>query len=138
MRKALMSLASLDEYYASPATPDRPDPGLLRQVPMFEQLDDQVLARLGTVTEHARVGAGTELCREGGTARSLHILLDGLVTLSAEAPNGRKAVVEVIRPTRHVVLATVLAKLPYAVTAEAIATSRLLVVDANGLHALLR
>src|SRR3984957_3777762 len=98
MRKALMSVTSLDQYCPSPATPNHPDPGLLRQVPMFEQLDDQVLGRLGTVTEHACVGAGTELCREGDTARSLHILLDGLVTLSAEAPNGRKAVVEVIRP----------------------------------------
>jgi CRP/FNR family transcriptional regulator, transcriptional activator FtrB len=133
-----MSASSLDRHDPSPATPDRPDPGLLRGVPMFEQLDDQVLARLGTVTEHACVGAGTELCREGDTARSLHILLDGLITLSAEAPNGRKAVVEVIRPTRHVVLATVLAKLPYAVTAEAIAASRLLVIDAAGLHTLLR
>jgi CRP/FNR family transcriptional activator FtrB len=114
------------------------DPALLRQVPMFEQLDERGLARLATVTEHACVEAGTELCREGDTAKSLHILLSGLVTLSAEAPYGRKAVVEVIRPTRHVVLATVLARLPYAVTAEAIAESRLLVIDAKGLHALLR
>jgi CRP-like cAMP-binding protein len=133
-----MFASGRDQHNPSPATPDRPDPGLLRQVPMFEQLDDQVLSRLGTVTEHACVGAGTELCREGDTARSLHVLLDGLVTLSTEAPNGRKAVVEVIRPTRHVVLATVLAKLPYAVTAEAIAASRLLVIDATGLHTLLR
>jgi CRP/FNR family transcriptional activator FtrB len=36
------------------------------------------------------------------------------------------------------VLATVLAKLPYAVTAETIAASRLLVIDAVGLHSLLR
>ena len=111
---------------------------MLREVPMFEQLDDHVLTRLGSVTEHARVEEGTELCREGDAANSLHILLEGLVTLSAEAPNGRKALVEVIRPTRHLVLATVLAKLPYAATAEAIATSRVLVIDAGGLHALLR
>jgi CRP/FNR family transcriptional activator FtrB len=135
---AAMPAANPDvQHYPLPPR-DRPAPALLRTVPMFEQLDDQLLTRLGSVTEHACVNEGTELCREGDTARSLHILLDGLVTLSAEAPNGRKALVEVIRPTRHVVLATVLAKLPYAVTAEAIATSRLLVIDANGLHALLR
>jgi CRP/FNR family transcriptional activator FtrB len=110
----------------------------LRLVPMFEQLDDDALGQLGMVTEHSRVPAGTELCREGDTAQSLHILLDGMVTLSARAPYGRKALVEVIRPTRHVVLATVLARLPYAVTAEAIADSRLLVIDAQGLYALLR
>jgi hypothetical protein len=62
-----------------------------------------------------------------------------LITLSAVAPNARKALVEVIRPTRrHVVLAAVLAGLPCAVTAEAIGTSRLLVIDAEGLHTLLR
>jgi CRP/FNR family transcriptional activator FtrB len=121
-----------------PADPDRPSPALLREVPMFEQLGDASLTRLGSVTQHVCVDEGTELCREGDSAGSLHILLDGMVTLSAETPDGRRALVEVIRPTRHLVLATVLAKLPYAVTAEAIAASRLLMVDAPELHALLR
>jgi CRP/FNR family transcriptional regulator, transcriptional activator FtrB len=121
-----------------PAAPDRPGPALLRGVPMFEQLDDEALTRLGTITEYACVDEGTELCCEGDAARSLHILLEGMVTLSAGAANGSKALVEVIRPIRHIVLATVLAKLPYAVTVEAIAASRLLVIDAGGLHALLR
>jgi CRP-like cAMP-binding protein len=117
--------------------PDRPSPALMREVPMFALLDDDVLTRLGAVTEHATVAEGTPLCREGDPAGALHILLDGMVTLSAEAPNGRKAVVEVIRPIRHLVLATVLARLPYAVTAQAIAASRLLVIEADGLHAML-
>lgn len=129
---------SQDQNDADTAALERLHAASLRRVPLFEQLDDDALTRLGTVTEHARVSAGTELCREGDTATSLHILLDGMVTLSAEAPYGRKALVEVIRPTRHVVLATVLARLPYAVTAEAIADSRLLVIDAQALHGLLR
>ena len=82
-----MPAASPDvQHYPLPPR-DRPAPALLRTVPMFEKLDDQLLIRLGSVTEHACVNEGTELCREGDTARSLHILLDGLVTLSAEAPN---------------------------------------------------
>jgi CRP/FNR family transcriptional regulator, transcriptional activator FtrB len=128
----------LNHHDALPAAPDRPGPALLRGVPMFEQLDDEALTRLGTITEYACVDEGTELCCEGDAARSLHILLEGMVTLSAGAANGRKALVEVIRPIRHIVLATVLAKLPYAVTVEAIAASRLLMIDAGGLHALLR
>jgi CRP/FNR family transcriptional activator FtrB len=131
-----MPAVDLDQDYAVPT--DRPGPAMLRDVPMFEQLDDELLTRLGTVTEYACIEEGTELCREGDAARSLHILLEGMVTLSAEAANGSKALVEVIRPTRHVVLATVLAKLPYAVTAETIAASRVLVIDAIGLHTLLR
>jgi CRP/FNR family transcriptional activator FtrB len=132
-----MPAVALDQDNPLPSSPDRPSPALLREVPMFEQLDDQVLTRLGSVTEHACVDEGTELCREGDTAGSLHILLEGLVTLRAGAPNGRKALVEVVRPIRHVALATVLAKLPYAVTAQAVAASRLLVIDAGELHALL-
>jgi CRP/FNR family transcriptional activator FtrB len=128
----------LNHHDPLPAAPDRPGPALLRGVPMFEQLDDAALTRLGTITEYACVDEGTELCCEGDAARSLHILLEGMVTLSAGAANGSKALVEVIRPIRHIVLATVLAKLPYAVTVEAIAVSRLLVIDAGGLHALLR
>jgi len=131
-----MPAVDLDQDYAVPT--DRPGPAMLRDVPMFEQLDDELLTRLGTVTEYACIEEGTELCHEGDAARSLHILLEGMVTLSAEAANGSKALVEVIRPTRHVVLATVLAKLPYAVTAETIAASRVLVIDAIGLHTLLR
>jgi CRP-like cAMP-binding protein len=133
-----MSAIDLVRPSPQPSIPDRPSPALLREVPMFAQLDDQVLIRLGTVTEHARVAEGTKLWREGDAAGSLHVLLEGLVTLSADTPTGQRALVEVIRPIRHIVLATVLAKLPYAVTAEAIAASRLLVIDADGLHALLR
>jgi len=118
--------------------PDRPSAGVLRRVPMFQDLGDPILDRLGAISVVTAVAEDTELCREGDPADSLHILLEGMVTICAEAANRRKAVVEVIRPVRHVVLATVLARQPYAVTAEAITESRLLVIEADGLHALLR
>lgn len=105
---------------------------------MFAPLSEPSLVRLGAIAELAEVGDEATLCREGDPADRLHILLEGMVTLSAEAANGRSAVVEVVRPVRHLVLATVLAGLPYAVTATAIMPSTLLAVGASSLQALLR
>ena len=105
---------------------------------MFERLHDETLARLGAISQVVEFPEERELCREGDPSAALHILMEGLVTVCAGAPNGRRTVLEVIRPVRHIVLATVLAGLPYAVTAETISHSRLLVIDAAGLHGLLR
>ena len=130
--------ANLDQSIPRSAAPNRPPPALLQRVPMFAQLDGAILDHLRAISVVADVDDGSELCREGDRAESLQILLEGMVTLSADGPNGRTAVVEVVKPVRHLVLATVLAALPYAMTATAIAPSRMLVIDADGLHALLR
>lgn len=120
-----------------PAGARHAEPTLLRRVPMFASLGQTSLIRLGAIAERAQIGDGVMLCREGDPADKLHILLEGMVTLSAEAANGRSAVVEVVRPVRHLVLATVLAGLPYAVTAATITSSTLLVIGASNLLALL-
>lgn len=105
---------------------------------MFAPLSQPSLIRLGAITTLADIDDGVTLCREGDRADKLHVLLNGMVTLSAEAANGRSAVVEVVRPVRHLVLATVLAGLPYAVTAVTITPATLLVIGAAELQALLR
>jgi CRP/FNR family transcriptional activator FtrB len=111
---------------------------MLRRVPMFAQLDLPALMRLGAIAALADIEDGVTLCHEGDPADKLHVLLSGMVTLSAEAANGRSAVVEVVGPVRHLVLATVLAGLPYAVTAVTILPATLLVIGAAELQVLLR
>ena len=113
------------------------DPTLLRQVPMFAPLGQPSLIRLGAIAALGEMEEGVTLCREGDPADKLHVLLAGMVTLSAEAANGRSAVVEVVRPVRHLILATVLAGLPYAVTAATITPAKVLVIGAADLQALL-
>jgi CRP/FNR family transcriptional activator FtrB len=114
-------------------------PGLatLRAVPMFERLDADLLGRLNDLTELVQVAADTELCRQGEIPERLHILLDGQVALNGTAPDGTSAVVEVLHPVAHFVLAAVLTQLPYLMSARAVMPSRLLLLDAAGLRALL-
>jgi CRP/FNR family transcriptional activator FtrB len=115
----------------------RPDPDLLRSLQVFEELPDQLISRLSAISELVTAPAGTRLCHEGEVAELLHILLDGQLALIAQSLRGRDAVIEVIRPIRHVVLGTVLAGLPYAVSADLIASSTLLGIAVEGLQELL-
>ena len=122
-----------------PTTTSEPfDTGLLRRAPIFSELDEPVLSRLGAFSNLLSVSDQTILCRQGQPADRLHILLEGQVTLSNTAPNGDSVVVEVVRPGGHFILATMLAGLPYLMNAEAIAPSRMVVVEAAGLLSLLR
>lgn len=104
---------------------------------MLERLDAALLGRIAAITTLVEVAPGVELCRQGAIPDRLHILLDGQVTLSGTAPDGASAVVEVVHPAAHFVLAAVLTELPYLMSAHADTRSRLLLVDAAALRALL-
>lgn len=116
----------------------RPDVDMLRQAPIFRDLEEKLLGRLAENGELVSVSNHTMLCRQGELADRLHLLIDGQVALSNTAPNGVTAVVEVVRPGGHFVLATVLAQLPYLLNAQAIASCRLIVFPASLLHGLVR
>ena len=66
------------------------------------------------------------------------MLIDGRVALDAVAPDGTSIMVDVLRPPGHFVLAAVLTELPYLMTARALIASRLLLIEAAGLRALLQ
>ena len=110
---------------------------LLRLTPLFETLDNRAVKQLTGITEEERLGEGTELCRQGEVPRHLHVLLEGQVALWASTPDDSRAAVEVIRPPGYFVLATVLTRLPYMMTAQTVSPARLLLIDVEGLHDLL-
>lgn len=114
-----------------------PDLATLRAVPMFEHLGADLLGRIAAITQLVSVETGTPLCRQGAMPDQLHILLDGQVALQAEAPDGTEAVVDVLHPVAHFVLAAVLTELPYLMSACAVAASRLLMTEAPALRGLL-
>jgi CRP/FNR family transcriptional activator FtrB len=116
----------------------RPDVATLQRAPIFRDLDEPLLQRLTDIAELMVAPDGTTFCRQGELADRLHLLIDGQVALSNTAPNGTSAVVEVVRPGGHFVLATVLAHLPYLLNAEAVASSRVVVIQAAPLHALIQ
>jgi CRP/FNR family transcriptional activator FtrB len=81
---------------------------------------------------------GDILSHQGSMPEFLHILLEGQVALTSTAADGTTAVVEVVLPVGHFVLASVLAELPYLMTARAVTPCRLLAIDATILLDLVR
>ncbi len=106
-------------------------------MPLFEELPQAVLARMQPITRVLSAGPDELLCRQGTMPENLHILQDGQVVLSSTAADGTTAVVEVIRPGGHFVLASVLSELPYLMTGHSVGRSRLLAIDSVGLLELL-
>jgi hypothetical protein len=111
----------------------RPDTALLRQAAVFRGLDDRVLTRIGAVSSVLTLPEGAQICRQGDAADRLYVLISGQVALSNTAPNGTSAVVEVIPPGGHFVLATVLARLPLLMNAHTVTASRLIAIEAASL-----
>lgn len=112
-------------------------PELLRLTPLFETLEDSVVAELATFTQEVRLAQDAVLCRQGEPPQYLHVLLEGQVALWATAPDESRAAVEVVRPPGYFVLATALTRLPYMMSAQAVTPVRLLLIDVEGLHAML-
>lgn len=110
---------------------------LLRLTPLFEALEDCLIDALAGITREVRLPADAELCRQGTSPQHLHVLLEGQVALWASAQDDSRAAVEVVRPPGYFVLATVLTRLPYLMTAQTVSEARLLLIDIDGLHALL-
>jgi CRP/FNR family transcriptional activator FtrB len=78
------------------------------------------------------------LCRQGELATRLYVLLDGQVTLSNVVHGDVAAVVEVVQTGGHFVLSTVLARLPYLMSATATTPARVVDIDGAGLVALIQ
>jgi CRP/FNR family transcriptional activator FtrB len=106
---------------------------LIGAVPLFERLDTDLRARLDAITTVITVLPDAVLSQQGAMPVALHVLLDGQVALSSTAADGTTALIEVLHPIDHFVLASVLSRLPYLMTARAVTRARLLAIDAAGL-----
>ena len=114
----------------------QPGIGVLRGLPVFSDLSDDVLHRLDRISDILTADHGTQLCTQGDLPRALYYVLDGQVALSTMAPDGTRAVVEVVRPTGNFVLASVMASLPHVQSAHVVQHARLIEIDAEKLRAL--
>ncbi|HET7882423.1 MAG TPA: cyclic nucleotide-binding domain-containing protein [Acetobacteraceae bacterium] len=106
---------------------------LTGNVPLFEGLDPSLLERIEGFTETVSVGADQVVVNQGEAPQHLHILLDGQVALSSTAADGTTALVEVLHPVDHFVLASVLTRLPYVMTARTVTPCQLFAIDAAAL-----
>jgi len=133
---ASASVASDIKYLPTDATGAAPH--RLRLTPLFEGVDNRIINALADSTQEVSLPEDHILCRQGAEPQHLHVLLEGQVALWGTAPDGSSAVVEVIRPPGYFVLATVLTRLPYMMSARTVSASRLLMIDVEGLHVLLQ
>jgi CRP/FNR family transcriptional regulator, transcriptional activator FtrB len=106
---------------------------LIGAVPLFERLDTDLRAHLYAITTVITVAPDAVLAQQGAMPEALHVLLDGQVALSSTAADGTTALIEVLHPIDHFVLASVLSRLPHLMTARAVTRARLLAIDAAGL-----
>jgi len=106
---------------------------LIGSVPLFEGLDPSLRGRIEAVAEVASVDADQVLVHQGNVPQHLYVLLQGQVALSSTAADGTTALVEVLHPVDHFVLASVLTRLPYVMSARTVTACRLLAIDAGAL-----
>ena len=106
---------------------------LTMAVPLFEGLDASLRGWISAITEVVAAEPGQVLSQQGVLPECLHVLLEGQVALSSTAADGTTALVEVLHPVDHFILASVLTRLPYLMTARAVTPCRLLAIHADGL-----
>src|SRR5215472_16299911 len=106
---------------------------LIGAIPLFERLDADLRTRLQAIATLVTAEPDQVLSHQGAMPAALHVLLDGQVALSSTATDGTTALIEVLHPIDHFVLASVLSRLPYLMTARAVTRARLLAIDAAGL-----
>ena len=106
---------------------------LIRTVPLFEGLGPDLHRRIEAIARVVSAESSRVLSHQGAMPEVFHILLEGQVALSSTAADGTTALVEVLHPIDHFVLASVLTQLPYLMTARTVTRCRLLELDANAL-----
>ncbi|HXA22740.1 MAG TPA: cyclic nucleotide-binding domain-containing protein [Acetobacteraceae bacterium] len=102
-------------------------------IPLFELLAPPLRKQIEGIGELVTAEQDDLLSRQGAMPGFLHILLEGQVALTSAMADGITAVVSVVHPGAHFVLSSVLAELPYLMTARAVMRSRVLAIDAPSL-----
>jgi CRP/FNR family cyclic AMP-dependent transcriptional regulator len=75
-----------------------PDPNLLRRVPYFTGLSDDVLAALAAVAVQRRYGRGQVIFLEGDPCAGLHVVAEGEVKVFKLSPQGREQILHRLGP----------------------------------------
>lgn len=110
----------------------------LRSVPLFRDLDDDILSEIAEFTHPRELGRGEILFQAGDAFQGFFVLTSGHIQLSRLAPSGHEKVVEIIGPNETFAEAVLfMAGRKYPVDAQALEKSHLLEIDAEGFNRLL-
>lgn len=121
-----------------PRSQDRPTVAQLRDLTIFGGLDDRVLDRIAAIAEVRSLDIGSRLYAQGDLNIPFCILVAGQMSFFRTSPDGTITVVDVVHPSGHTGLQAVLTQMPVLTGVEAVAPSRVILIDGAGLRALLR
>ena len=110
---------------------------LLAELPLFASLSEQELAELATATRRTAYPRGAFVFSEGEKGDGFHILVQGLVKLCHLTPDGREAVLHLIRPGNMFGEAAVFQDGSYPANAVAMEAAETLFVPTGPLKALI-
>jgi CRP/FNR family transcriptional activator FtrB len=108
---------------------------LLREFPLFCDVNDNTAGALVCGAQTRQVAKDATLIVEGETPDHLHVLVEGLVALSA-SHDGRQTTIEVARPGAALMLAAVIGGGACLCTARTLEASQILTIPAAEIRAL--
>jgi CRP-like cAMP-binding protein len=118
--------------------PERASVAELRCMPIFADLEERVLKNLADVSELRSFESGTRVCAQGDLDVPFCILGSGQMSFFRTAPDGTITVVDVVHPSGYTGLQAVLTQMPLLTGVEAVAPSRVILIDGSGLRAMLK
>ena len=101
----------------------------LRQIPLFRDLSETEIARIGARTRQMHLARGTVLFHVGDTPNGFHHVVYGQVKLSFTSARGIEKVVELLTAGQSFGEAVMFVRRPYPVSAQTLADSLILYVD---------
>jgi CRP/FNR family transcriptional activator FtrB len=107
-------------------------------MPIFADLEERVLKNLADVSELRSFESGTRVFAQGDLDVPFCILVSGQMSFFRTAPDGTVTVVDVVHPSGYTGLQAVLTQMPLLTGVEAVAPSRVILIDGSGLREMLK
>ena len=104
-------------------------PALLAQVPLFNSLGDDELARLARGTRELTAARGEILFHKGDAPSGFYLVLDGQVKLALTSARGNEKVVDVISAGQTFGEAVMFMEATHVVFAQALSDAKLLLIS---------
>lgn len=111
---------------------------LLRQLPIFSELDDSALRQVADRCVSRGFGAGRVLFASGDTCRGLYVIETGRVRIYRTSPDGKEQVLHIEGPGRPVAELPLFDGGPYPASAVTIEPSRLIFLARDDFEAMYR
>lgn len=115
-----------------PPTPPKTEL-LLSHLPLFNEFDQEELARIAAGTHQKHLAKGETLFRKGDPCHGFYMVVYGQIKLSVHAPSGAEKVIEIIGPGQSFGEAVMFLERPYPVFSQALADSLVVHVAKNSL-----